>query len=153
MKKIQTLILLALGGGAAYYFLRGKKESLENLIIKPLDIAINTKKSRQSFFAFLFFTIKIKITNPSGYSVNIQSIDLDLLINRKKIANIEKNTTIFIKAKESKIIEIETSISAAGIITQIMEMIGGEKNINAALIGNVKTDLGTINIDYSKDLL
>lgn len=152
MKNLSSLFLLAITGGAAYYFLRGKKESLENLVIKPIDIAIDSKKSRQLFFQKLFYNIKLKITNPSGFSVKILSIDLDFLINKEFIADIKKNTSIVIKPNETKIITIESSIGTFNIIKQIILMLNNNEGIDLSIKGNVETDLGTINISYDKKI-
>lgn len=152
MRNLTTLFLIAITGGAAYYFLKGKKESLENLIIKPIDIAIDSKKSRQLFFQKLFYNIKLKITNPSGFSVKILSIDLDFIVNNELIADIQKQSAIIIKPNETKVITIESSIATLGIIQQIISMLTNKEGIDVAIKGNVQTDLGNINIAYAKKL-
>ena len=152
MKNLSSLFLLAITGGAAYYFLRGKKEAIENLDIKPIDIAIDTQKSRKLFFAKLFYNIKFKIKNPSGFAVKILEIDLEFLVNNKFIANIEKKSPIVIKPGEEKIITIESSLSTTNIIQQVLDMLTGDKTIDLAIQGFVKTDLGVVNVSYNKPL-
>ena len=152
MRNLTTLFLIAITGGAAYYFLKGKKESLENLIIKPIDIAIDSKKSRQLFFQKLFYNIKLKITNPSGFAVKILSIDLDFIVNNEIIADIQQQSAIIIKPNETKVITIESSIATLGIIQQIISMITNKEGIDVAIKGDVQTDLGNINIAYAKKL-
>lgn len=152
MRNLTSLFLLAITGSAAYYFLKGKKESLENLIIKPIDIAIDSKKSRQLFFQKLFYNIKLKITNPSGFAVKILSIDLDFIVNNEIIAEIQKQSAIIIKPNETKVITIESSIATLGIIQQIISMITNKEGIDVAIKGDVQTDLGNINIAYAKKL-
>ena len=152
MRNLTSLFLIAITGGAAYYFLKGKKESLENLIIKPIDIAIDSKKSRQFFFQKLFYNIKLKITNPSGFAVKILSIDLDFIVNKEVIADIQKQSAIIIKPNETKIITIESSIATLGIIQQIISMLTNKGSIDVAIKGNVQTDLGNINIAYAKKI-
>lgn len=152
MKNIPTLFLLALSGGAAYYFLKGKKEAFENLIIKPIDIAIDTEKSKQTFWTKIFYDIKLKITNPSGFKINVNEIDLEFLVNKKFVANLKKNTLISIEPKITEIITLNSSISSVNAITTIMDILADSENVQLAIQGSIKTDLGTINIAYTKNV-
>jgi len=83
----KTILGLAALGAAALYFLKGKKQAIENLQIKPLDIAINKQKTN---FQQLVFNFKIKAANPSNFEVKINEIDLDVLINGKKVSEFKK---------------------------------------------------------------
>jgi LEA14-like dessication related protein len=147
------ILLLAAAAGAAYYFLIGKKRALESLEIKPIDVAINTAKSKQFFYSQLFYNLKLKITNSESLAAKIQNIDIDIYINNKKASEINSNTPIVIPARtEGKIVSIEGVVMAANLITLILEFIADRQPINIKAIGNVTTDLGTIEINYSKNV-
>ena len=83
----KLLLGLAAAAGVAYIFLKGKKESIENLLFNPVGIAINKAKTN---FLRLVFNFKLQVTNPGNFAVNIQSIDLDVLVNGKIISNFSK---------------------------------------------------------------
>jgi len=147
------ILLLTAAAGAAIYFLMGKKRALENLDIKPIDVAINTAKSRQFLFSQLFYNIKLKITNSESLAARIQNIDIDVYINNKKASEINSNTPVIIPARtEGKIITIEGVVMSANIITLILEFLAEQQPINIKAIGTVTTDLGTIEINYSKNV-
>jgi LEA14-like dessication related protein len=147
------ILLLAAAAGAAYLFLTGKKKALENLQIKPFDIAINKEKSRKTFFAQLFYNIKFKITNSESLAVKIQNIDIDVYINNKKASEINSETAIIIPAMtEDKIVVIEGVIMAGNLITLILEFLTKQEPINIKAVGSIDTDLGEIQINYSKNI-
>ena len=147
------ILLLTAAAGAAIYFLMGKKRALENLDIKPIDVAINTAKSKNFFYSQLFYNIKLKITNSESLAARIQNIDIDVYINNKKASEINSNTPVIIPARtEGKIITIEGVVMSANIITLILEFLADQQPINIKAIGTVTTDLGTIEINYSKNV-
>jgi LEA14-like dessication related protein len=147
------ILLLTAAAGAAIYFLMGKKRALENLDIKPIDVAINTAKSRKFLFTQLFYNIKLKITNSESLAARIQNIDIDVYINNKKASEINSNTPVIIPARtEEKIVTIEGVVMSANIITLILEFLADQQPINIKAIGTVTTDLGTIEINYSKNV-
>ena len=147
------ILYLAAAAGAAYYFLIGKKKALENLDIKPIDVAINTAKSRKFFFTQLFYNIKLKITNSENLAAKIQNIDIDVYINNKKASEINSNTPVIIPARtEGKIVTIEGVVMAGNLISLILEFLADQQPINIKAIGTVTTDLGTIEINYSKNV-
>jgi LEA14-like dessication related protein len=147
------ILLLTAAAGAAIYFLIGKKRALENLDIKPIDVAINTAKSRKFFFAQLFYNIKLKITNSESLAARIQNIDIDVYINNKKASEINSNTPVIIPARtEGKIVTIEGVVMAGNLITLILDFLANQEPINIKVIGTVTTDLGTIEINYSKNV-
>ncbi len=147
------ILLLTAAAGAAIYFLIGKKRALENLDIKPIDVAINTAKSRQFLFTQLFYNLKLKITNSESLAARIQNIDIDIYINNKKASEINSNTPVIIPARtEGKIITIEGVVMSANIITLILEFLSDQQPINIKAIGTVTTDLGTVEINYSKNV-
>jgi LEA14-like dessication related protein len=145
----KLLLGLAAAAGVAYIFLKGKKESLENLLFKPIGIAIN--KAKTNFFR-LVFNFKLQVNNPGTFAVNIQSIDLDVLINGKVISNFTKELPISIAPKESKILDIEIAIQNLTVIETILEIINNKGKITVSLQGEVITDLGKANINYTKSV-
>jgi LEA14-like dessication related protein len=145
----KLLLGLAAAAGVAYIFLKGKKESIENLLFNPIGIAIN--KAKTNFFR-LVFNFKLQVSNPGTFAVNIQSIDLDVLVNGKVISNFTKELPISIAAKESKILEIEIAIQNLTVIETILEVINNKGKITVTLQGEVITDLGKANINYTKSI-
>jgi LEA14-like dessication related protein len=145
----KLLLGLAAAAGVAYIFLKGKKQSLENLLFNPIGIAIN--KAKTNFFR-LVFNFKLQVNNPGTFAVNIQSIDLDVLVNGKVISNFTKELPISIAPKESKILEIEIAIQNLTVIETILEVINNKGKITVTLQGEVLTDLGKANINYTKSI-
>jgi LEA14-like dessication related protein len=145
----KLLLGLAAAAGVAYIFLKGKKQSLENLLFNPIGIAIN--KAKTNFFR-LVFNFKLQVNNPGTFAVNIQSIDLDVLVNGKVISNFTKELPISIAPKESKILDIEIAIQNLTVIETILEVINNKGKITVTLQGEVITDLGKANINYTKSI-
>jgi LEA14-like dessication related protein len=144
-------VILGLGAlaAAAIYFFKGKKEALENVRITPLDIAINKQKTN---IRNLVFNFKLKIANPGNFKVNINDINLDIIVNNKKISNFQKSNFTSIEPNNAKTINLEISVSNLAVVDVILNMLADQDGINIHLLGEVNTDLGAILIDYKKDL-
>ena len=140
---------LVAAAGVAYIFVKGKKESLENLIFNPVGIAINQAKTN---FLRLVFNFKLQVTNPGNFAVNIQSIDLDVLVNGRVISNFSKQLPVMIAAKKTELLDIEISIQNLTVIETILNAIADGGKITVSLQGEVITDLGKANINYTKSI-
>ena len=133
--------------GAAIYFLKGKKEAIENLIIKPIVLAINTTKTNIQQAVFI---LKFKVTNPSNVKVNILGINLDVFINGKKATNIKQLNVAEILPNETEIVTIEFAIFSWQAVDIILNLLTGGGTININVKGPIVTDLGTVNVNYNK---
>lgn len=140
---------LAAAVGVAYIFLKGKKESLENLLFNPVGIAIN--KAKTNIFK-LVFNFKLQVTNPGNFAVNIQSIDLDVLVNGRVISNFSKQLPVMIAAKKTELLDIEIAVQNLTVIETILNAIADGGKITVSLKGEVITDLGKANINYTKSI-
>ena len=138
----------AMAAAALYYF-KGKKEAIEKIQITPLDIAINSHKTKWNN---LVFNLKLKIGNPSNFKVNINNIDLDVIINNKKISEFQKTGITSIEASNAKTILLEISIQSLSVVDVVLNAIADDKPINVQLLGNIGTDLGTAVIDFKKQI-
>jgi LEA14-like dessication related protein len=144
-------LILGLGAlaAAAIYFFQGKKEALENVRITPLDIAINKQKTN---IRNLVFNFKLKIANPGNFKVNINNINLDIIVNNKKISNFQKSNFTSIEPNNAKTINLEISVSNLAVVDVVLNLLADNDGIKVHLLGEVNTDLGAILIDYKKDL-
>lgn len=143
----KLILGLLAGAGAFYYFIKGKKAAIEDLEIKPIDIAIN----KESNFRKLIFDLKFKIKNPSKFAVKIKNIDLDLKVNNKTISNFNSESILTLPANSDKIYTIKISVQNLTVVLTIIEVLK-DKNIIASVIGDITTDLGTVNIDFVKEI-
>ena len=143
----KLILGLLAGAGAFYYFLQGKKEAIEDLLIEPVDIAID----KSSNIRKLVFNLKLQIKNPSKFVVKIKNIDLDLSVNNKTISNFNSNTVLSLPANSNKIYNIKISVQNLTVVLTILEILN-DKNIIAAITGDITTDLGKIDINFRKEI-
>jgi LEA14-like dessication related protein len=144
-------LILGLGAiaAAAFYYFTGKKEAIENIQVRPLDIAINSQKTN---FRQLVFNLKLKIANPGNFKVNINNINLDVIINGRKISEFEKTGLTSIEPKNAKTLIIEIVVNNLAVVDVVLNAIADGSDINIHLLGNVGTDLGTAIIDFKKKI-
>jgi LEA14-like dessication related protein len=146
-KKI--VIGIATAAVAALYFLKGKKQALEDIKFSPKDIAIN--KSKSNLYQ-LVYNFKVLIKNDNKLPVNITSIDLDIAVNNKLVSNFKTTETINIPGEASKLITLQISINNFAVVDVILATIANQSSINIKITGDVVTDLGVLNVNYSKNL-
>ena len=143
------LIGIAAIAAAGYYFLMGKKQAVENLEIKPIDIAINSQKTN---LLKLVFNLKLKLTNPGNFSVKVNNIDVDVLVNNRAISDFQKLLPVTIAPKQTEIVVLEITVQNLAVIETILNILADQQNITAGVKGVVSTDLGIVNIDYVKTI-
>jgi len=145
--------ILLLGGAAAalLYFLRQKRAAGENLRIEPIDIAIDSARSASTFWAVIYYNIKLRLINVEAASVNVSAIRLNVLLNNTKVAEINQTQGFIVPAKSEKVVNVQSTIQTAGIVNFIVDMIQNGFRFNIAIDGYVDTDLGRISVNYSKN--
>ena len=143
------LIGIAAAVAAGYYLLTGKKAAIENLIVKPIDIAINSSKTN---FLKLVFNLKLKITNTSNFSVKVNAIDVDVIVNNNIIGEVQKNLPIVVPPNKTEIVTIELSVQNLAVVQTIVNMFLNNEKLSAGVQGNVTTDLGKVNFSYSANI-
>lgn len=143
------LIGIAAAVAAGYYLLTGKKAAIENLIVKPIDIAINSSKTN---LLKLVFNLKLKITNTSNFSVKVNAIDVDVIVNNNIIGEVQKNLPIVVAPGKTEIVTIELSVQNLAVIETVLNIIAMGGKLTAGVQGNVATDLGKVNFTYSANV-
>jgi LEA14-like dessication related protein len=145
--------LLFAGGAVAalIYFLRQKKAAGQNLKIQPLDIAIDTARSRQSRWLNIFYNLKLKLINTENASVNVSNITFDVFINNIRVGNVNRKDKFVVKAQSEQIVNIESSINTIGIANLILNLIQEGFKFDIKIAGFVDTDLGRLNLNFSKN--
>ena len=150
MKKYFPYITVAAVGYGLIWWLMNKKKAGENLKFVPVDIGIDTKKIKRSFFTRIFFNIKLMLTNDEAASVNVKTIQLTISVNGKVLGYINNNDGFVVSARESKTINLETSISSIGLIGFVRDLIQDGFKFPVNVTGFINTDLGRIDINYTQ---
>jgi LEA14-like dessication related protein len=143
--------LLIAGGAIAalLFFLKRKKSAAENIIVEPIDIAID---SQRSSFSRIYYRIKLRLVNNEPANVNVSSINFAVTANGRAIGSINNTTGFRVDAGSSKEITLDASISSIGAIGLIRDLITEGFNIDILVAGTINTDLGAVNVNFSKSL-
>jgi LEA14-like dessication related protein len=150
MKKILPYLSVAAIGYGIYFWLMNKKKAGTNLKFVPVDIGIDTNKIKRAFFTKIFFNIKLMLTNDEAASVNVNSIELVISVNGKVLGYINNQDGFVVDARNSKTINLETSISSLGLIGFIKDLIKDGFKFPVNVKGFINTDLGKIDINYTQ---
>jgi hypothetical protein len=151
MKNNLLPVALLLGGGFYLFrWLRNKQDAGSNLKYEPVDIAIDTERSQAANFFQIYYKVKIRLINDGRASVNVRDIDLVASAGNTRISNITSSTQFVVPANSSKVIQLTASISTAGIVNTLLNIIEDGINIPITVTGQILTDLGTLNITFTK---
>jgi hypothetical protein len=151
MKNNVLPVALLLGGGFYLFrWLKNKQDAGANLRYEPVDIAIDTARSQAASFFQIYYNVKIRLINDGRASVVVRDIDLVANAGNTRISNITSSTQFSIPANTSKVIQLTASISTAGIVNTLLNIIEDGLNIPVTVTGQILTDLGTLNVSFTK---
>jgi hypothetical protein len=151
MKNNVLPVALLLGGGFYLFrWLKNKQDAGANLRYEPVDIAIDTARSQAASFFQIYYNVKIRLINDGRASVVVRDIDLFANAGNTRISNITSSTQFSIPANTSKVIQLTASISTAGIVNTLLNIIEDGLNIPVTITGQILTDLGTLNVSFTK---
>jgi hypothetical protein len=153
MKNNVLPVALLLGGGFYLFtWLKNKRDAGANLRYEPIDIAIDTARSRAAGFFQIYYNVKIRLINDGRASVVVRDIDLVANVGNTRISTITSSTQFSIPANSAKVIQLTAAISTAGIITTVLNIIEDGFNFPITVTGTILTDLGTVTVNFTKDL-
>ena len=151
MKNNILPVALLLGGGFYLFrWLKNKQDAGQNLRYEPVDIAIDTERSRAANFFQIYYKVKIRLINDGRASVVVRDIDLVANAGNTRISTITSSTRFSIPANSSTVIQLTAAISTAGIITTVLNIIEDGLNFPVTVTGTILTDLGTVNVTFTK---
>lgn len=136
-------IILLIGGGIAYYFLRGKNELVNQLRISVQSLAFNKSQSASSLYLSLFFDVRLKLANPTSAAVKITEIFVEIYANENLISSVTKNDNFNISVNSSTVINLTARVNTLSLGNQLLELFKNGRPSLAAR-GYVETSFGRI---------
>lgn len=137
-------------------YLTGRSKAMKNLTIAPVSISIDTPKSRNANWAQIFYRVKVNLINNEFQPVIVNGLDLDVIYKNKIISKITRDSDFTVNARAQKVVELNTSLSSANIITSIVDIFSsfrdGEKSLEFTIVGFIDTDLGAVPVNFTKKL-
>jgi len=150
--KTPIVVLTLLGAAAAFMYFRNKKAAGENLRFEPVDIAIDSAKTRAALFARLYYRVKLRLINSERASVNVQKVLLNVSANGRDLGTLTSNQGFSVPAQGAQVVALETSISTFGTAATIIELIRNREPVVLNVAGYVDTDLGRVTVNYNQGL-
>lgn len=154
--KRNTAAPLILGGLAAaafaFIYLRNKARAGQNLRFEPVDIAIDTARTRAAIFTRLFYTVKLRLVNDEPAAVVVNSVNLAATANGRPFGNLTSAERFTVPAKGSQVIALNTSIATLGAAGAILDYIRNRQPVEVTINGYVDTDLGRVTVEYNTSL-
>jgi len=152
MKKNKTpFVLLGLAGAAAaFLYFRNKKAAGENLRFEPVDIAIDSARSRSALWTRLYYTVKINLINSEPANVNVKGVVLNATANGRPLGTLTSAQAFQVPAKSNQVVALQTSISTLGAAATIIDILRNRQPLTVNVVGYVDTDLGRVTIEFSK---
>lgn len=148
MKNLLTLGAVAI---AALMLLR-KKRAAENIQVTPLDIAIDTERTSQVYWARIFYRVKLRLTNNEPAAVKVSAVNLNVAVNGIGLGSINNTSGFTVNANSTQDINIDASLSSVGAINIIKDIIMNGMSLNILVTGYVTTDLGRVDVTFTKNL-
>ena len=152
MKNILPIAAIGAGALLLINFFKRKAAAGQNLEVTPIKISIDLPRTKQAGYLKIFYDITLNLSNREQASVNVKNLFLTVRTNSKNLGNIQENLNFIVPPNGEKQISIKASFFTLGFLGLIKDLIQNGFNILVNVNGYVDTDLGRINIDFSKNV-
>ena len=139
------------------YFIYTAKEFAQNVKVRLTGIKFNDNKSKANLYLQLWVDIGLQVSNPSSFETTLESINLDIYFNRKKVGTVEKYGATKLSPQSVNNILVPAvipTLSLFSTITEAVRIIKATLNkqgeaIELGVKGIIKTTSGSIQIDQT----
>jgi hypothetical protein len=108
------LLLLALAVGGYLYMNQGK-DFATSYKVKFIDGLFDAKKTQNSSFSKLFFSIRLTVENPSDFKGTLQGAKLTLSYKGKSLGDITLQKPVTIVPKGNTSVELPVAVPTPGV--------------------------------------
>jgi LEA14-like dessication related protein len=130
--------------GAAFYFLRGKKDLVNQLEVNIIDLKFDRQKSREQLFLMLFFNVKLKLNNPTPGTLLIKQIYIEIYVDGKKAGKINKTDNFSIQANSNTIVNFTAQVLTVNLADSLIRVIQTGENFQLRTVGYIETSFGRV---------
>lgn len=152
MKNILPIAAIGAGALLLINFFKRKAAAGQNLEITPIKISIDLPKTKRAAYFKIYYDITLNLANREQASVNVKNIFLTVKTNSRNFGNIEEALNFVVPADGEKQVSIKASFFTLGFLGLIKDLIQNGFNILVNVNGYIDTDLGRVNIDFSKNV-
>ena len=152
---MKNILPIAAVIGAGYFvinYFKRKRAAGQNLKFELLKVTIDTQRTLQTGFYKLFYDITLNIINSENAAVNIKNVNLNVFLNGKNIGTLEQTINFSVPRESTKQIMFKASFITLGLLSYIMDIIQNGFSMNFNVKGFIDTDLGRVNVDFSKNV-
>jgi LEA14-like dessication related protein len=135
---------LLAAAGAAFYFIRGKKELVNQLEVNLLSIKLDRARTRQAAFLNLFFDIRLRLFNPTPNSLQVKHIFIEIFIDGKMVGSVTKPDDFDIRSNTESIINFTAKINTFNLGSSILKVLQTGEDFNLAAAGYIDTSFGRV---------
>jgi hypothetical protein len=154
MKQSNPLPILATLAAiaAGFFFLRRKAAAGQNLIIDPVDVAIDSAATKAAGYLRVYYRIKLKLINNEAASVVVRNVSLNISSGTTQLGTLTRSEQFTVPRMSEQVITFNASLPTIGIISIIREIIQNGINIPVTVSGFIMTDLGRIDVNFTKTI-
>ena len=145
---------------AVGYFIYTAKEFAQNVKVRLTGIKFNDSKSKSNLYTQLWIDIGLQVSNPSSFETTLESINLDIYFNRRKVGTVEKYGATRLAPQSENNIIVPAVIPTFSLFSTIAEAVRIIKAtlkkegqpISLGVKGLIKTSSGSIQIDQTQTI-
>lgn len=153
-RKINPFIIFGGLAAAAAVFLaaRNKARAAQNLRFEPVDIAIDSEKTKRALGLRLYYRVKIRLINDEPAPIQVSRVNLAAQTNGRALGNLVSAQGFTVPANGNQVVQLDTSIASFGLVSAILDFIRNRQPVPVNIEGFVDTDLGRVTVNYNTTL-
>jgi len=140
---------------AAWYFYQ-EQQFGKFVKARFAGIKFNLDKTKKNLFTQLWFDVSLQLSNPTGFTVNLKAVSLDVLYNKKKVGSIEIIGDKELKAYSQNDVTIPAVIPTFSIFSTIssaIQAISNKTPITLQVSGVIVTSAGQVEVNEYLNVL
>lgn len=154
MKAGNTILIL--GGLGVLAFASGAMNFAKTVRVGFGSVKWNIKESGRALYLKLYFDLKLIISNPSSFAIDVTAVNLVASFNGRPLAKVVSPGNIKIAGKGESAVTVLVGLDSLSLfqnVTDAISFIASGKGLTLDLEGRVNTSGGNVDIKQKVNVL